>query len=109
MRIGLALSALVLAVSLQGCAGDASGPVIVMEKSADRPFPTARVEGSLLLKDGCLMIDEAVVFWPAETSWNAANDEVAFGGQFKDSANATVDSTFRGGGGTSRRATPVPF
>lgn len=99
MRICLALIALILTASLQGCARDASGPVIVMEKSGDRPYPTARIQGSLLLEDGCLMIDQAVVFWPPETSWSAENDEVVFGAVSKDLANASVDSTFTGGGG----------
>lgn len=45
------------------------------------------------------MIGDGVVFWPAGTSWDAVHREVVFGGDFRGSPNAPVDSTFTGGGG----------
>lgn len=51
------------------------------------------------MRDGCLMIGEGVVFWPAGTSWDEAKHEVEFGGDFNGSPSARVGSTFDGGGG----------
>lgn len=63
-------------------------------------YPTAHIEGRLLLRNGCLVINKAVVFWPAETTWDARNRKVAFGGEFRGASSVTVNAHFAGGGGT---------
>ena len=95
-----------LAMLLVGCgtqAADSSAgvasPVITRVADSKIPYPLAELSGHLSLRDGCLMIGDGVVFWPAETSWDDAKREVVFGGDFDRSPSAHVDSTFTGGGG----------
>jgi hypothetical protein len=94
------------AVLLVGCGTDggnssieAAGPVITRVVDSKIPYPSAGLSGRLSLRDGCLMLGEGVVFWPAGTSWDGARGEVVFGGDFHGSPNARVDVTFTGGGG----------
>jgi hypothetical protein len=85
------------AILLLGCGTDsghssaeAATAVITRVADAKIPYPTARLSGRLSLRDGCLMIGDGVVFWPAETSWNDAKREVAFGGDFHGSPNSRL-------------------
>lgn len=100
------LSLLTLALLLLACGTgtadssvEATSPVITRVADTGIPYPAASLSGRLSLRDGCLMIGDGVVFWPAGTSWDAARREVVFGGDFRGSPNAPVDSTFTGGGG----------
>ncbi|MEN8706053.1 MAG: hypothetical protein ABF306_07950 [Nocardioides marinisabuli] len=78
----------------------AASPVITRVADPKIPYPTAGVSGRLNLREGCLMIGQGVVFWPPGTSWDDSRREVVFGGDFRASPNAVVDSIFTGGGGT---------
>lgn len=100
------LGPLTLAMLLVGCGTQAANssagvasPVITRVADSNIPYPLAELSGRLSLRDGCLMIGDGVLFWPAETSWDGAKREVVFGGDFHGSPNARVDSTFTGGGG----------
>ncbi|MCW2790951.1 MAG: hypothetical protein JWO76_49 [Nocardioides sp.] len=63
------------------------------------PYPLARINGRLSMRDDCLLIGDAVAFWPAGTGWSADRRAVTFGGDFEGAPPAAVGSTFRGGGG----------
>jgi len=76
--------------------GGTDGPVIVV--AGWNAYPTAEVRGQLRLVDGCLLIDDAVVFWEEGTSWDAANQAVAF----EDADPVQVGAAFSGGGGYYR-------
>lgn len=106
MRMLGGLNLLTLGILLFACgtgtadsSAEATSPVITRVADSKIPYPAASLSGRLYLRDGCLMIGDGVVFWPAGTSWDAAHREVVFGGDFRGSPNARVDSTFTGGGG----------
>jgi hypothetical protein len=93
------MSLMVCAVS--GAAPSANAdPVITRVADSRIPYPTALVEGRLSLQEGCLIINGAIAFWPAGTTWDADNRQVLFGGDFQGAAPAPVDAHFTGGGGT---------
>ncbi|GAA1147144.1 hypothetical protein [Nocardioides aquiterrae] len=69
------------------------GPVIAV--AGWDGYPTAEVRGQLRLVDGCLLIDDAVVFWEEGTSWDAAHEAV----EFEDADPVPVGAQFSGGGG----------
>ncbi|MGI8522391.1 MAG: hypothetical protein ACR2K3_03640 [Nocardioides sp.] len=103
-RQGLGL--LTLTMLLLGCSSGTSvssakipSPVITRVADSRIPYPAALVTGRLALHDGCLMIGTGVVFWPAGTSWDDGRREVVFRADFRGSPNASVDSSFTGGGG----------
>lgn len=106
MRMLAGLNLLTLAILLLACgtgtadsSAEATSPVITRVADSKIPYPAASLSGRFSLRDGCLMIGDGVVFWPAGTTWDAAQREVVFGGDFRGSPNARVDSTFTGGGG----------
>lgn len=74
------------------------GPLLAFGEPVDA-YPMAIVRGHLRLRSDCLLLGDAVVFWPAKTSWNATNRSVMFDGDFAESPSASVDSYFVGGGG----------
>lgn len=74
-------------------------PVITHLQGEEAPYPTARIEGRLSLREGCLLVGDAVVFWPADAGWDAKGQAVTFGGDFQGAAPAKVGSPFQGGGG----------
>jgi len=74
-------------------------PVITRVADSKIPYPAGSLHGRLSLREGCLMMGDGVVFWPAGTSWDDAKREVVFGGDFHGSPNARLDATFTGGGG----------
>lgn len=74
-------------------------PVITRVDDSRIPYPTSRIEGRLSLPDGCLMINDAVAFWPAGATWDADHRKVVFGGDFHGAPSATVGAEFVGGGG----------
>ncbi|GAA2153881.1 hypothetical protein GCM10009844_38980 [Nocardioides koreensis] len=55
------------------------------------------MRGELTLRGDCLMLGDAVVFWPAGTSWVAESHSVVFSGDFDGSVS--VGSHFESGGG----------
>lgn len=69
------------------------GPVIAVV--GWNSYPTAQITGQLRLVEGCLLIDESVVFWAAGTSWDAENKSV----EFEDAEPVRVGDNFSGGGG----------
>lgn len=73
--------------------GTTDGPVIVV--AGWNAYPTAEVRGQLRLVDGCLLIDDAVVFWAEGTSWDAAHETV----RFEDADAVHLGAAFSGGGG----------
>jgi hypothetical protein len=58
-------------------------------------YPTAEVIGPLRLVDGCLLVGDAVAFWPDGTSWDAATRSVVF----ESAEPVAVGEQFTGGGG----------
>src|SRR6476619_4418712 len=95
MRMLRGLHLLTLAILLLACgtgtadsSAKATRPVITRVADSKIPYPAASLSGRLSLRDGCLMIGDGVVFWPAGTSWDAAHREVVFGGDFRGSPNA---------------------
>lgn len=73
--------------------------MITQVQMQETSYPTAKIEGLLSLKQGCLLVDDAVVFWPAETGWDRSAEAVTFAGDFEGAAPARVGSNFSGGGG----------
>lgn len=104
--LGAGLATVVVAVGLtlvlhQGpseATGVVDGPVVAVSRPGSA-YPMALVQGGLSLRDDCLMLGNAVVFWPAGTAWDAENRSVVFAGDFEGAPNATVGSHFVGGGG----------
>lgn len=74
--------------------GVVDGPVVAVSSPG---LPMALVRGGLNLRGDCLMLDDAVVFWPAGTSWDAESQSVVFSGDFDGAVS--VGSHFEGGGG----------
>jgi hypothetical protein len=68
------------------------GPVIV---AGWNMYPDAQITGQLRLVDGCLLIDQSVVFWAEGTSWDAENKSV----EFENAEPVRVGDDFSGGGG----------
>ena len=71
----------------------ADGPVIAVV--GWNSYPAGQISGQLRLVQGCLLIDESVVFWAAGTSWDAENKSV----EFEDAEPVRVGDNFSGGGG----------
>lgn len=105
VRTGRRLGLLFCSVWLMGCAASGAGsstnadPVITRVADPRIPYPLGKVDGRLSLREGCLMINGGVVFWPAGTTWDGENRVVRFGGDFQGAAPAPVDAHFTGGGG----------
>ena len=70
-----------------------SGPVIAVE--GWNSYPEAEVVDELRLVDGCLLIDDSVVFWADGTTWDAAKKAVVF----ETADPVRVGEVFSGGGG----------
>ncbi|MCY4725139.1 hypothetical protein NYO98_02535 [Nocardioides sp. STR2] len=108
MTLPSALASLALTLSAWGTAtGTTSGtdtdegsPVIAMPEEA-HDYPLAQVSGLLELREGCLVLGGAVVFWPYGAAWDAENKAVSFedSPQFEDAAAAPIGAVFTGGGG----------
>lgn len=100
MRSGTWLWLLPCSGVLLGCAtsepANSDDPVITRVVDARIPVPAAGIEGRLSIREGCLMIDDAVVFWPAGTTWDDHERRVIF----EDGSSASVDADFTGGGGS---------
>ena len=104
MRLGVGLVIVVVTVVLthvlrpgpSGATGVVDGPVVAVS-STGAAYPTALVQGDLNLRGDCLMLGNAVVFWPVGTSWDAKSQSVVFAGDFDGAA--PVGSHFVGGGG----------
>ena len=105
VRTGRRLGLLACSMWLMGCAASGAesssraDPVITRVADPRIPYPLAKVEGTLSLEQGCLMINGEVAFWPAGTTWDAENRSVRFGGDFQGAAPVSVDARFTGGGG----------
>jgi hypothetical protein len=99
-RLGITLAL----VACVGCDSDSSkgadDPVITHRQLEETAYPDAMTVGTLSLEKDCLLIGDAVVFWPAGTAWDAESQSVTFAGDFKGADPAKVGTTFRGGGGT---------
>lgn len=102
LSIGVAIVGIVVALTLalrpgpSEATGVVDGPVV----AASTPgayYPNALVRGGLNLRGDCLMLGDAVVFWPAGTSWDAESQSVVFSGDFDGAVS--VGSRFVGGGG----------
>jgi hypothetical protein len=91
--------ALLLCVGCTGSSERSSDPVITHRQLEEAAYPTAEIVGALSLEKGCLMIGDAVVFWPASAAWDAESQSVTFAGDFKGAAPAKVGTSFQGGGG----------
>ena len=65
-------------------------------------YPAAMVRGRLALREGCLLLGGAVVFWPHGSSWDPDAEAVLFDKavQFEQSKAAVVGEYFVGGGGS---------
>lgn len=98
--VALVLAALAANAWLRGSPteGQVDGPVVAIGEDWD-DYPVAQVSGTLTLVDGCLLLGDAVVFWPHGTTWDEDRREVGFGGDFEDAAPAVVGAEFTGGGG----------
>ena len=104
MRLGVGLAAVAAAVALtlalrpdpSDATGVVDGPVVAVS-SPGAAYPMALVRGTLNLRGDCLMVGDAVVFWPAGTSWDSESQSVVFSGAFDGAAR--VGSRFVGGGG----------
>ena len=72
MRLGVGLATVVVAVVLtlvlrpgpSEATGVVDGPVVAVSMPG---YPMALVQGTLTLRGDCLMLGNAVVFWPAGT------------------------------------------
>lgn len=97
---GLAVLALIVNALLgnREVAGETDGPVISLGEDWNA-LPTALVTGRITLVDGCLLVGDSVVFWPAQTTWDEERQAVEFGGDFEVSAAASLGEEFTGGGG----------
>lgn len=81
-RLGLVLPGVLFTVLASACSGEepvASSPV---NYRSDDPsvYPLALMRGSLTLREGCLMLGEDVLVWPAGTAWESDTASVTFGG-----------------------------
>jgi hypothetical protein len=98
-RLGIMLALL----ACVGCDTDSSegagDPVITHRQLEETAYPSALIEGTLSLEKGCLLVGDAVVFWPAGSAWDAESQSVTFAGDFEGAAPAKVGTAFRGGGG----------
>jgi hypothetical protein len=73
------------------------GPVIRSEPRGDGEVRmTAEIRGPLDLTKGCLSVDEYLTVWPAETSWDAAKQELILP---EAGVRLRLGATFEGGGG----------
>lgn len=104
MRLGAGLAtvavAVVLALALRTEQSEATGVVDGPVVAVSRPgasYPLAQVQGNLGLRGDCMTLGDAVVFWPAGTSWDAESQSVVFSGDF--AGVAPLGSHFVGGGG----------
>lgn len=100
MCLVLMLSACGTAAGETSASGPASQlPVITYPEEA-RDYPLAGVEGSLELREGCLVLGGDIVFWPYGATWDEDAEAVVFtdAPQFEDAAPARVDAVFSGGG-----------
>jgi hypothetical protein len=79
------------------------GPVLAMEEPPVRPL--ALIRGTLVLRDGCLVIGDSVAVWPAGTTWDESTESVTFSDEFDAYPVASVGSVWGGGGG----AFPVTY
>lgn len=98
--IGVASGALVLGFAIDGAGGDPgepeAGPLPVITPETpwdDRPL--AGVEGELTQRDGCLLLDSEIVFWPHGTRWDDEADAVVL----EDGETVGIGEEFTGGGG----------
>src|SRR4051812_38747750 len=101
LALVLAVGALLVPVLLRETSdaeGFVDGPV-VSAAATSGAYPDALVEGSLSLRDGCLLLGESVVYWPAGTSWDAEGQAVTFSRAFEGASPARVGLSFKGGGG----------
>ena len=70
------------------------GPVITPAEPWES-YPLAEVGGDLVLREGCLLLGDELVFWPHGTTF----DESAGSVVFADGPSAVVGTSFTGGGG----------
>ena len=102
MRLGIGIAIVGIAVMLtlalrpgpSEATGVVDGPVVAVSSPGQ---PMADVWGGLNLHGDCLMLGDAVVFWPSGTSWDAESQSVVFSGDFDGAVS--VGSHFEGGGG----------
>lgn len=73
-------------------------PVITPSEPWDT-YPFGGVGGELTLSNGCLLLDNEVVFWPYDSDWDASSRTVTFAGAFAGNRPAQVGNMFEGGGG----------
>lgn len=78
--------------------GGSDGPVIPLGEDWSS-YPTAEVTGPLTLVDGCLLLNDDVVFWPHGATWDEDRQAVVFGGDVEVADPAPVGADFAGGGG----------
>lgn len=100
-RTGAIIVALLLQMSACGADGAApesadsvDGPVITPAEPWES-YPLAEVGGDLVLREGCLLLGDELVFWPHGTTF----DESAGSVVFADGPSAVVGTSFTGGGG----------
>lgn len=104
VRLGAGLATVVVAVGLafalrpesSEATGVVDGPVVAVSWPGTA-YPNALVQGNLNLRGDCMMLGDAVVFWPVGTSWDAETQSVVFSGDFAGAA--PLGSHFVGGGG----------
>ena len=104
MRLCVGLATVVVAVALtlalrpvpSEATGVVDGPVVAVSRPG-AAYPMALVQGNLNLRGDCMMLGNAVVFWPAGTSWDDESRSVVFSGDFDGAA--PVGSHFVGSGG----------
>lgn len=99
----LATTVVTLLLAVSGCGregaapGSASpfdGPVITPGEPWEA-YPVAEVGGELVLRDGCLLLGDEIVFWPHGTTFDESGGAVVF----PDGPPALVGASFTGGGG----------
>lgn len=101
-RLGVVLPGVLFTVLASACSGGerpvARSPVIYR---SDDPsvYPLALMRGSLTLREGCLMLGEDVLIWPAGTAWESDTASVTFGGQFDGVPSLSVGDRVSLGGG----------
>jgi len=77
--------------------GYTDGSVISLGDQDDHD--TAEVAGTLRMENGCLLVDDDVVFFTVDSSWDQEEDSVAF----DDAPDVEVGGHFQGGGGYYQR------
>jgi hypothetical protein len=91
--------AVLLTLSSCGVAtGEAAGTIhvpVITPATKWNDAPTAELIGKLELDAGCLLLRDAVVFWPQGTTW----DEEAQAVLLTDGTRAPTGRRFDGGGG----------